>query len=191
MFILLLAQIAQTGVVTNVMHPPPPVMVAIEPSPPAIVAVPSAPGKPTTVVVPANPSKPVTTASVRDSLFPPLPPAIVTVRIYAGKRLLLTDKLRVRRYNATALLQRYEAPADECPPGSSPTAQSSLTFQINREASKSPDEFFIGLTWNRPLNECRIEGSRGVSMAQSVIIKPGKTTVVNGDGGVRIEFSRP
>lgn len=166
--------------VSNSVSPPPPVVVSLEPAPPTAI-----------VAVPTRPSLAAQAVSSRDSLFPPLPPVLVSVRIYAGNRLLLSDKLRVRRYNASAMLQRYEAPAEDCPPGSSPTAQTSLTFQINREGSKGPDEFFMGLTWNRPLDECQIQGSRGISMAQSVTIKPGKTTVVNGDGGLRLEFSRP
>ena len=176
--LLLLAQLAQSGMATNSVSPPPAVVVTLEPSPPASGAIAS------------QPSRPVQTVSSLDP-FRPLQPVTVNVRITAGGELLMGQQLRVARYNASAILQRYDAPENQCPPGSVKAAQSSLTFQINREASKTPDEFFMGLTWSRPLDECHIGGSRGISMAQAVTIRRGKTTVVNGDGGLRLELSRP
>ena len=177
---LALAMQAQQGMITNSVSPPPVAVQVAPPAPTAIWAVP--PPKSGAYRVPHRDSPPV---------LQRLEPATVWVRIFSGKKLLLSDQLRVGRYNATDILTRNEAPADTCPADAGPTVQSTLTFQINREASTSPDEFFIGLSWSHPIDDCKLAGSRGVSIAQPVTIKPGQPTVVNGDGGIRIELSRP
>lgn len=172
---------AQSGMISN--SPPPPIVaVPVRPAPPTtILAVPQANGSS------AHRFPPDTN---RPSALPPLEPVTVWVRIFSGKKLLLSDQLRVARYNATDILTRSEAPAETCPADAGPTVQSTLTFQINRQASTDADDFFIGLTWSRPVDECKLSGSRGVSLAQPVTIKPGPPTVVTGDGGLRIELSR-
>ena len=178
----LLALAAQAGMITNSVSPPP-IAVHVEPSPPtAIVAVPRQVNG--AYAVPPE-------QRGRAPLFPPLEPVTVRVRIFSGKTLLLSDQLRVARYNATDILTRNEAPADDCPADAGPTVQSMLTFQINREGSRSPDDYFIGVSWSHPVDGCKLAGSRGVSIAQAVTIKPGEPTVVTGDGGLRIELSRP
>ena len=182
--LLLAAFQAQSGTVAHSVSASPPVAVQVTPSPPSVIV--AVPRQDSGAVYHVPPE-----ASGRPSALPPLEPVPVRVRIFSGKTLLLSDELRVARYNATDMLQRYEAPADNCAADAGPTVQSSLTFQINREGSKSPDEFFIGVSWSRPVDGCKLAGSRGLSIAQPVTIKPGQPTVVTGDGGLRIELSRP
>jgi hypothetical protein len=173
LFLLLLGQATQSGMISN-SPPPPPVAVRVEPS------------GPTTVVVRPQPMR-----SLADGTgLPLLEPVTVSVRVLSGNKPLLTDQLSVGRSNATTILQRYEAPPATCPPGA-PRAESTLTFQINREASQSLDEFFFGLTLSRPIDPCKIGGSLGQSVVKSVEVGPGKTVVVPGEGDLRVEISRP
>jgi hypothetical protein len=179
----LAALAAQTGIITN-SPAPPTVMVTPAPVPPTpIMAVPRPQGG-AVYRMPADPNR-------RPSALPPLEPVTIWVRIFSGRKLLLSDQLRVARYNATDILTRSEAPGGNCPAEAGPTVQSTLTFQINREASATPDDFFIGVSWSHPIDDCKLAGSRGLSVAQPVTIKRGQPTVVNGDGGLRIELSRP
>jgi hypothetical protein len=179
--LLTLAALAQQGMISNSTSSPP-VAVQNSPPPPTVIwAVP--PPKTSVYPVPAAPETP--------AVLQPLEPVTVWVRIFSGKKLLLSDQLRVGRYNATDILTRNEAPGDNCPADAGPTVQSTLTFQINRQTSTDPDEFFMGLSWSYPIDDCKLAGSRGVSVAQPVTIKAGQPTIVNGDGGVRIELSRP
>jgi hypothetical protein len=181
-FLLLAALQAQAGMTTQAVSPPP-VAVRLDPPPPtAIMAVP----RESTGMYRLAPEP-----RGKMPAIAPLEPVRVRVRIFSGRTLLLSDELRVARYNATDILQRHEAPGDNCPADAGPTVQSSLTFQINREASATPDEFFIGLSWSHPVDGCTLAGSRGVSLAQPVTIKPGESTLVTGDGGLTIELSRP
>jgi hypothetical protein len=181
-FLPLAALAAQQSVMISNTVPPPPMAVTVPVrAPTPIMAVPPQ-QSPSVHIVPAQPERGRT-------VLQPLEPVTVWVRIFAGRRLLLSDQLRVARYNATAILQRHEAPGENCPPDSDPTVQSSLTFQINREASMNPEEFFVGLSWSYPVDDCRLTGSRGLSIAQPVVIKPGQPTVITGDGGLRIELS--
>ena len=178
---LAFAALAQQGMVTNSVSAPSVAVPIAPPAPTAIVAVP----RDASGAYQLPPER-----QARAPLFPPLEPVTVRVRIFSGRTLLLSDQLRVARFNATDILTRNEAPAADCPPESGPTVQSTLTFQINREGSKSPDEYFIGVSWSHPVDGCKLAGSRGVSIAQPVTIKPGEPTVVTGDGGLRIELSR-
>ena len=182
---LLAALAAQAGMMISNSPAPPTVMVAtpVPVAPTPIMAVPRPQGAAVYRVSPDSRKEP--------SALAPLEPVTIWVRIFSGRKLLLSDQLRVARYNATDILTRSEAPAQDCPPASGPTVQSTLTFQINREGSTNPDDFFIGLTWSHPVDECKLSGSRGVSLAQPVTIKAGAPTVVSGDGGLRIELSRP
>jgi hypothetical protein len=183
-FPLTLAFAAQAGMISNSVSPQPIVAVPTAPPPPTVInAVPREEGAAVYRVAPQIDGKP--------SVLPPFEPVTVWVRIFSGSRLLLSDRLRVARYNATDILSRSEAPGDNCPMAAGPTVQSTLTFQINREGSSSPDEFFIGLSWSRPVDECKLAGSRGLSIAQPVTIKAGQPTVVTGDGGIRVELSIP
>ena len=180
--LLITAQAMQSGMISN-SPAPPPVVAVPTPAPAPIWAV-RPPKAGAVYQVPPDPRG-------ENSALPPLEPVTIWVRIFAGRKLLLSDQLRVARYNATDILTRNEAPAETCPADAGPTVQSTLTFQINRQSSASPDEFFMGLTWSHPIDDCKLTGSKGVSIAQPVTIKPGPPTIVNGDGGLRIEVSRP
>lgn len=167
MFAFLLVIAAQAGTVSN---SPPPVVSTVVPPPPVIVPV-----APPPLVMPSDFfNRPVTTIAVRASL---------------GSAILLDDRFRVGRSGASFNQNRSETGEGDCQPTYANTARQSLSVNIRPEGP-SKDHYRVSVNLMRPSGTCEASGSRGVSVEQTVELKPGQSASIQGDGGLRVDLSR-
>jgi hypothetical protein len=161
-----LAAAAQaSGMIANT-NSPPPVIVAVSPPP----------------------SVPV--------MVPPNAVAAIRVRVAAGTRTLFDDELRVGRGSGASYNEnRSEASSIDCSTdrfyGSGD--RHSLTVQLNlRDEQQTGPAVNINVTWSRPASAtvCPSEGSRSVSLAQTIPLGPGQSATVRGDGGLSVTLTR-
>lgn len=166
---------AQGGMVSNSAGPAAPV--AIQNSrPPEIVAVRSSP---TVTILPA------------DSATAAVP---VHIRVTSGKQILLEDTLRVGQSGANFNQNRSEAPETICPTGSSYNYgnRQSLGVQLHLTNTNQAGQFVrVSVNWQRPAGTgCNGEGSRTVSLSESVPLAAGQTVTVTGDAGLVVTLGR-
>jgi hypothetical protein len=162
---------AQSGVVTaNTV--PPPIVVAVEPPmPPVIRATTAMPQQPR-VVVPVH------------------------VRVAAGNQVLFDDTLRVARSVGASFSQsRSEAPETVCatPYFYGSDNRNSLNVQLYlREDAGGAPAISVNVSWQRPgdSTQCGTDGTRSVSMSQSLPLGPGQSATVRGDAGLVVTLSR-
>ena len=169
---------AQGGMVSNSAGPAAPV--AIQNSrPPAIVAVRSSAPPPIVTILPAD----GTTAAVP-----------VHIRVTSGKQILLEDTLRVGQSGANFNQNRSEAPETICPTGSSYNYgnRQSLGVQLHLTNTNQAGQVVrVSVNWQRPAGTgCNGEGSRTVSLSESVPLAAGQTATVTGDAGLVVTLSR-
>jgi hypothetical protein len=117
------------------------------------------------------------------------PNAIVRVRIFAGRTRLLEDSFRVGRTHAMFNQNRSDAVEKPCATTHSQTVRTSLSFGLRPEGS-TDNAYRVSFGWTRPTGGCAAEGILTVNLDQAVMLDPGQTVTVEGDGGVRIELSR-
>ena len=167
MFAFLFVLAAQAGAISN---SPPPIVRTNTPPPPVIVPV-----APPPIVMSADfYNRPVSTIAVRTSL---------------GSAILLNDQFRVGRSGASFNQSRSETGEGDCQPTYANTARQSLSVNIRAEGP-TKDHYRVTVNLMRPSGNCEASGSRGVSIEQTVELKPGQPIAVQGDGGLRIELTR-
>jgi hypothetical protein len=120
----------------------------------------------------------------------------VHVRITAGSQLLFDDTLRVARYSGASFTHsRSEALTQTCPdvPYHGSSARQSLSVQLYLSGSaESASAVNVNVNWQRPIDGagCLGDGSRSVSVVQTVPLDPGRTATVQGDAGLQVTLSR-
>ena len=171
MHAFLLAAAAQ-GMAVTASSPPPAIVAA--PMPPPILAASRTP-----VVVQANDV------------------ARIRLRIAAGSQVLFDDELRVGRSSGASYSEsRSEAPEINCASdryygGSG--ERDSLNVQLYfREEPQAGSAINVNVTWQRPTGTttCPSEGTRSVSLMQTVPLAPGESQTIRGDAGLVVTLSR-
>lgn len=116
----------------------------------------------------------------------------IAVRITAGGRELLNDRLRVRtRQGGTLSQTRGEAEAQFCEANRYSGEQTSISFRINSTSERPGDAYRINFSWTRPEaspDDCGRFGTNQVGLDQLVTVTRGAPTIIRGDGGVVIEL---
>ena len=152
---------------------PPPIAVTNVPPPPIITA----------------PIAPPPLIRVGDT-FPRIANISVRIRALAGRAVLLDDRFRVGRSWASFNQSRSEAGDQSCPLDyAGGSARTSFSMSL-RPQGMSGGKYQLSSTWLRPSGSCQEQGSRSVSIEQGVVLKPGQTVVVEGDGGLRLELTQ-
>jgi hypothetical protein len=177
---LLAALAAQSGMASTSTAPPPAVTVAAPVPPPIVAVMPSPP--------------PLVRVSGQ------MPPAIVVplhVRVAAGKQLLFEDTMRIARGAGASFSQnRSEAPAALCPTDRfyGYGERQSLNVQLNLRGEYQAEDpgVNVSVTWQRPSGsaDCGPDGSRSVSLSETVELKPGQSATVHGDADLTVTLSR-
>ncbi|MDG2004383.1 MAG: hypothetical protein P8J20_13735 [Novosphingobium sp.] len=97
--------------------------------------------------------------------------------------------------NASFSLSKNEF-AMSCPgePGSN-SGQTRSSFRMNfnigrRNWQQERDKFNVNVNWTRPLPTCEGEGSDTLGFKRVVDIVPGRTTIVEGGGGLVVRLTR-
>src|SRR5262249_41424449 len=152
---------------------------------PVVVAPPAPPAPPPPVVQVTAPP-PIVVPQVVNR-----PTITVRVRAFAGRALLLQDDFRVGRAPAMYNQSRSEADLPGCVSNTNgwPMARSSVNFSL-RADTIADDGYRLTFGWTRPTTGCGSEGTLSVNLERSVILKPGQSMTVDGDGGVRVELTR-
>lgn len=157
--------------------PPPIVRVA----PPAPVIIPP-------VVTPVAPP-PMIVPNYRSE-----PPVLVQVRVTAGNLVLFNDRLSVDAFQGATFSQsRSESSAATCA-NSGYDRQQSTYFNLRlskRIGSGDQRSMTISVTWTRPVegDPCQGSGTRGATLNQVIPLERGRTAVVTGDGGLKVEIT--
>lgn len=113
----------------------------------------------------------------------------VRIRALAGNAVLLDDRFRVGKSWASFNQSRSEAADERCPPSFSQSTRRSLLIMLRPEGSRA-DGYRLNASWTRPTAGCEAQGTRSVSIDQAVRLTTGETSVVEGDGGFRVELTR-
>jgi hypothetical protein len=168
---------------------PPPVVVPViaAPMPPAPPPMIRTTVSPPPVVVPSYPP-PFSPASRMIG-----PPVLVDVRVTAGNQTLFADQMRVDGMMGASYSQtRSEAMARVCPDARYDRQQSTnFNLRLNgRNMEAGSRQMSVSVNWSRPIEsaDCASNGTRGASINQTVNWEPGKTVVLTGDGGLRVEL---
>ena len=179
LLMMVAALAAQQGGMTSQSSAPPPVVIA--PSlPPPIVAVPSTPPPMLRIAQPAEPRVIVA----------------VHVRVAAGRQMLFDDTLRIARNAGASFTQsRSEAPVRLCATERyyGYGERESLNLQLNlREDPEAGPAVAVSVNWQRPSGTaaCGPDGTRAVSLTESVPLKPGQSATLQGDAGLTVTLSR-
>jgi hypothetical protein len=142
---------------------------------------------------------------------PPMPPIIraatampqqarvvvpVHVRVTAGNQVLFDDTLRVARSIGASFSQsRSEAPETVCPApryyGVDNRNSLNVSLYLREDVDGTPG-INVSLNWQRPTDMalCGADGSRSVSLSQSVPLGPGQSATVRGDAGLAVTLTR-
>lgn len=164
---------------------------------------------PMIVPVAAGPS-PVTAVATLHQDPPPPPIAIravpvvvepsavapIRVRVAVGTQTLFDDELRVGRGSGASYSEsRSEAPSIDCSAdryyGGGDRSSLSVQLYLRDEVQTGP-AVNLNVTWQRPAstNVCPNEGTRSVSLTQTVPLAPGQSATVRADGGLSVTLSR-
>ena len=145
--------------------------------------------------------------------FPDTPPPIVSVPISPAQRRTCTPRrMEIRLTGETGLLwsgslrvgcgsSSYrqtlsEAPEGICTSSSRVTGRTETSVNVTIiEASlyeNDADRYQVSVGWTRPAagSDCAQSGTRSAQISQSVELKPGKTQVLTGDAGLKLELKR-
>ena len=170
--VLLAALAAQGGMIANTNSPPPPVIMPVIPP---VVRAPPPPSLPPPFSM--------------DWLKRPVSP--IRVRVFAGTALLLDETLQVGPTAANFTMSRSEAASETCAtPARYPRSRRTSLNVSLRPDGTSNDSFRVTFAWSRPTGGCATEGNLGVTVDQGLEIARGRTVLIQGDGGVRIELTR-
>lgn len=153
-------------------------------SPPPVRAVPVAPPP---VITPVAPPAPPTMAPNFAGLERAA--VMVSVRATLGNSVLLDDRFRVGRAPATFMQNRSEAAPDQCGKAWSGLRRH-VNFGLRADGPEHEDRYRLNFSLNRPNGSCETDGVRGLSVEQPVVLKPGQTVTVDGDGGLKITLRR-
>ncbi|WP_300974547.1 hypothetical protein [Sphingomonas sp. LHG3406-1] len=141
---------------------------------------------------------------------PPLPPPIVSgptpgrfgtlrpvdlqVRITSGSQVLLEEPLRLAPGGSNIRRSRSEGFAASCPPTPG-TRTESLYFALSpiyEPAGTTPvngNRARLSLNWSRPPAGACGTGTRSLQIEDpGIILEPGRTVTIDGDGDVRISI---
>lgn len=156
------------------LQPAPP----MPPAPPPIIRYPTV-VPPSPVLIHPRPAEPATP---------------VHVRVTAGSILLFDDRLSVDSSGANFSQNRSEATSAVCTGPDRYDRQRSSSFNLRlarRTDFADQRQLMISVSWTRPTEpaDCSGNGTRGATLVQSVPIIPGKTAVITGDGGLRVEVT--
>ncbi|GAA4041250.1 hypothetical protein GCM10022281_22800 [Sphingomonas rosea] len=145
------------------------------------VAPPAPPAPPPVIPIPAPPSP------VRpDRLL--RPPVAVQVRVSGAGRVLFADTLRVGPIGANFQQSQREAGEQLCSTGLS---TSSRNLQLSVQPTyDNAERYRVSVSWSRPVGSGCDVGSRTASADQSVLLPPGQTVRIEGDGGLLVELTR-
>ncbi|HUP67793.1 MAG TPA: hypothetical protein VM145_06260 [Sphingomicrobium sp.] len=171
---LLLAAAAQ-GLAVNAISPPPPMIVAAP--------------------MPA-PAQLVTSARIPVVVVQPNEVVRIHMRIAAGSQTLFDDDLRVGQNSGASYSEnRSEAPEMNCSADRyySSGDRDSLNVQLSlRNDPQIGSAVSVNVTWQRPTRTmtCPSEGSRSVSLAQTVSLAPGESETIRGDAGLVVTLTR-
>ncbi len=117
-------------------------------------------------------------------------PVTVQVRASAGSRLLLADRFLVGPMNASFSQQRNEGAPARCTEFRDGSRRTSMNFSLGHAYSVLKDQYRVTLSWSRPGGDDCGAGQRTTSVEQTVTLQPGKTVIVQGDGGLQVELTR-
>jgi len=124
-----------------------------------------------------------------------VPPADVFVRITAGGRELWSGDLRVEaqrgaQFNMT--LQQGDAVcADQSERQIYARRQTGLNFTLRQAYGRSEGQpLSLTASWTRPSADCALPGTRTVGIDTAIVLAPGQSRAIEGDGGLRIELTR-
>jgi hypothetical protein len=117
------------------------------------------------------------------------PVSTIAVRASLGSTILLDDQFRVGRSGASFSQNRSETGQGDCQPTYANSVRQSLSVNIRPEGP-SKDHYRVTVNLMRPSGNCEASGSRGVSVEQTVELKPGQSASIQGDGGLRIDLRR-
>jgi len=126
---------------------------------------------------------------------PPVAIYRVRTRVTSGNRVLFDDVLRVSRNGpANYTVNRHEAALVTCPAPRSTGGQErqSLNIQLYlREEPQIGPLISLNVSWQRPTegSGCFGEGTRSVSLVDTVPLQPGKSTTLSGDAGLAVTLS--
>ena len=154
--------------------------VVVSPSPPPIIAPPAPPPPIVAIRSPMAPR----------ANFQPRPPITVRVRATAGSVVLVADRFRVGPTNASFSQQRNEAAPTSCGDYRDSSRRTSINFSVGPAYSSEKEQYRVSLSWSRPGGEICGAGQRTTSVEQTVALQPGRTIVVEGDGGLKVELTR-
>ena len=172
---------AAQGVAVTSTASPPPVIVSLQAPPPSDVIS----------------AAPVMAAGRIPVVVQPNDVARVRLRVVAGNQTLFNDELRVGRSSGASYSQsRSEAPEINCSAGryyGGGGDRNSLNVQLYyRDDPQVAPAINLNLTWQRPTSSsaCPDEGTRSVSLTQTVRLASGETETIRGDAGLVVTLSR-
>jgi hypothetical protein len=185
--LLIAAAVAAQGVSSKASAPPPVVVPVQEPRAQAIDV-------PAQIVAVAPPGPPTIVRA--QAMLGPVVVVPVRVRITGGTQLLLDDTLRIARNASAGFTQsRNEAPERLCTTtryyGSA--ERQSLNVQLYlRDSPEEGSAVNVSVSWQRPSGtaSCGPDGSRTVSLSETVPLKEGQSATLQGDAGLTVTLSR-
>ena len=186
MLVMLFLLLAADSVIARPLPAPPPEIVAITPqNASGLIAVSHSAPPPVTVAVPPAPV-----------VATPRPVSPVRVRVTAGDKTLFDGELRTARGSGASYSETWsEAPAIDCSADRfyASGERRSLNLQLHsRDEPQTGPAVTVNVTWQRPTSStvCPSEGSRSVSLVQTVPLAPGQTSTIRGDAGLTVTLSR-
>lgn len=120
----------------------------------------------------------------------------IGIRVTSPEGVLWEGSLRVGPNQSANYSQSIsQASAELCPVGSSydRSERRNLNFSINPSYNQQLGQSYrMDASWTRPMrgDACYDSGTRTVQINQTVTIETGKTEVVEGDAGLRVELRR-
>ena len=131
-----------------------------------------------------------------DPAVPASLPAVIDIHVTSADGLDWQDTLRVDRNSGASYSQsKSEAGSANCAARSSydRSRRTSLNVQLNlRDDSERGPSTQVSVSWSRPTSaeDCQAVGTRGVQLEQSIVLPPGQTRSIVGDGGLRVTLTR-
>jgi hypothetical protein len=120
----------------------------------------------------------------------------IHVRVTAGNQILFDDTLRVARSVGASFSQsRSEAPETVCPTPRYYGGDNRNSLNVSlylREDVDGTSGVNVSVNWQRPSDmvQCGADGSRSVSLSQSLPLAPGQSATVRGDAGLAVTLIR-
>lgn len=167
---------------------------------PALAAEkPKAAVAPPPVLQPAPPLPPMIMAPRETSEEAMLaPPAVIAVEVSGAGQKVWSGTLRVgRRGNANFNMNTSEAP-ERCATQAVPSAayrsqgsnfRLSIALYSGGDGGRE-DQFSVNVGWQRPGDPCDGGGSISNGIDRSVMLVPGASTLLKGDGGLTVKLTR-